>query len=145
MSSHIDDSMIRLFLHSLSAVLITLWALTAGAHARDNVSLEIVNGNRAAEIRCVVLLAHFFSLELGRIVPGGVLSVGLQRDAESSTLILTNAAGEAMAVENLICGSAANWSESRNEVALQALRSGEVTVARIACDGEDALRCTPLD
>ena len=115
--------------------------MTYGARAQDPLDLEIRNLNRAGAIRCVVLLAHFFTQEAGKAAPGAALSLTFERLPDGGGLMLRNGSGRAMLVENLVCGLDGDWSASRTEVPLDALRGEGAAAARADCDGEAELRC----
>ena len=116
-------------------------ALSSAARAQDRLDLEIRNLNRTDEIRCIVLLAHFFTLGAGTAAAGARLSLTFERLPAGSGLTLRNGAGRPMLVENLICGIVGDWSANRAEVPLDSLRAAGTASARADCVSQAKLQC----
>lgn len=108
------------------------------------VRLEVVNAGAGHPMRCVLILAHFVTLEAGRAEPGQSFSLTLERAAGDGTLSVRGETGRKMAVENLLCGAGENWSETRSDVPLAALRDPAIGEVRAACVLAGRLRCYPL-
>ncbi len=126
-----------------AALAAALAAAARPADAAESVTLELVNREPAERVECVLLLAHFFTLEAGSMAPDEGLTLTLER--QGTDLALRNREGVAMLVENLICGLSRDWSASRAEVPLAALRSGPGAAFRYACAGNPRLACRRLD
>jgi len=116
-------------------------AAPAVAGALQPVTLEIVNDEPATALRCVVMLAHFVSVEAGPIAPGGSLSLPLGRGADDASLTLANAAGKPMMIENVVCGASVNWAATRADVSLLALRAPATRRLAMRCRIDGRLGC----
>jgi hypothetical protein len=57
-------------------------------------------------------------------------------------LIYRHGGGRRMAVENILCGIAGNWSATRNDLSIAELRAGRRANLIIICDQAKALSCT---
>jgi hypothetical protein len=109
----------------------TLAAPVAGAVERGSTGLTevpfVARNDAAREISCAVSLAHWYSAELGRAVPGARIAVSFWRDPTDGTLYLLNEVGDRMAVQMAWCGFAgASW-ESRSVVTLAQGKPADLT------------------
>jgi hypothetical protein len=113
--------------------------------ADETVRLEVANAPGDGPIECLVLLAHFFTSDLGELEAGAVLVMDFERHPDTGDLILRNRWGIAMAVENVLCGRVGDWAGSKVEIPLAALRAGQaVRVGCSASTGPEVLcRATP--
>ena len=115
------------------------WADTAG----EKVRLEIVNAGAGQPMRCILVLAHFVTLEAGLVEPGESLRLTLEREAADGVLSVRGEDGRRMAVENLLCGVSGSWSETRSDVPLSTLRDSALGELRATCVLAGRLRCLP--
>jgi hypothetical protein len=117
-----------------------LWSPAARA---ETVRLEVTNPSVEPAVRCVVLLAHFYTVDLDRVSPGGVVILDLDRDVETGDLVLYNRTGAAMRVESVVCGKVEDWTRSSQSLPLAALRTGRSLT--VTCDASTGgvLRCRP--
>ena len=106
------------------------------------VRLEIVNATAAPRLLCRLVLAHFVTQDLALIGAGDEAVIELRRDADDGTLIYRHGGGRRMAVENILCGIAGNWSATRNDLSIAELRAGRRANLIIICDQAKALSCT---
>ncbi len=96
-------------------------------------------------ITCTAVLAHFYTQQLGRAIPGHSIVAHLEADAATGTITLRNASGAAMPVEALWCGYESHDVSSRSDVAL-ARRAGKVPrpIDLLCSDGPARLLCKSL-
>ncbi|MGD1879958.1 MAG: hypothetical protein ACFB13_20945 [Kiloniellaceae bacterium] len=116
-----------------------LTAAPAGA-AVQGVSLHLTNGGDRP-LRCVMVIAHFMSHELGAVAPGDTLGVALERDDADGSLFVRSADGRAKMIENILCGASDDWSRTRGEVPLLPLRSMTSVGVAMTCRLEGRLHC----
>lgn len=109
--------------------------------ADETVRLEIVNAGAGPPLRCILVLAHFVTLEVGLIEPGQSLRLTLARDAADGVLSVRAENGKLMAVENLLCGVSGTWGRTRADVPLAALRVSALGGFRAVCSLDGRLRC----
>jgi len=126
------------------AVIAVLLALVGTARADtglEQVELTILNQDTST-IRCVVVLAHFVSHDVPVIVPGARATLSMMRDPGDGSLSLDRHDGRRMMVENVLCGRASDWTATRSDVPMLALRAEGVLVWETACRVRDRLVCT---
>ena len=105
-----------------AGVAIALLASLA-ARAADPQPLDLrIRNDTATPLRCVMLLAHWYSEDLDPIGPGGVGSLALESGLPDGTVVRRNSLGRAMAVEGLQCLSGDAGTAERAAVPLDALR-----------------------
>jgi hypothetical protein len=124
---------------ALGAIVQSPAALADGT-PREPLVLEIENAS-SRPLRCVIVLAHFFTVEAGTAASGGVLEIGMDRDPSTGSLSIDNAAGTRMMIEQILCGESGRWSQTRAEVALTPLRGSASSSYRIRCVIEDRTLC----
>ncbi|MDA0229768.1 MAG: hypothetical protein O3B21_06215 [Proteobacteria bacterium] len=108
------------------------------------VRLEIVSATATSRLACQLVLAHFVTQDIASIPAGGEAVIVLDRDLDDGTLIYRHDGGRRMAVENILCGVAANWRATRADLNLAALRAGRRANLRIICEAPKALSCTAV-
>jgi hypothetical protein len=129
--------------HHLRYGTVALGAAIAAPAAAEPASIELRIRNAAdVPLRCVLVLAHFVTIEHPALPPGATVSVVMQRDAAAGTLAIPRADGRAMMIENLLCGAAGRWDETRGEVPLLALRGATPARMTTACRIDERLACT---
>lgn len=107
----------------------------------DQVQLTVRN-LAGMPLRCVVLLAHFVTLERPLLPAGAALSLVMQRDSAAGALWLQRADGRRMMIENLLCGAADRWGETRGEVPLLPLRADTPPRMETMCRIDGRLTCS---
>jgi hypothetical protein len=136
---------VRRFARTVSAAILASLALLAQAEGAEAgaapLQLRLQNAG-PVPLRCVLILAHFVSVDLRPMPPGGSTELALLRDSGAGTLVLPRADGRPMMVENLLCGDAGRWAETRGEVPLLALRAATAGRATLACTAVTRLQCT---
>ncbi len=106
------------------------------------VRLEIVNATETSRLACQLVLAHFVTQDLAPISAGDESVISLDRELDDGTLIYRHDGGRRMAVENILCGIAANWRATRADLNIAELRAGRRANLRIICQQPKALSCT---
>ncbi|MEX2629659.1 MAG: hypothetical protein WD341_06940 [Tistlia sp.] len=103
---------------------VALSACAGGEPPAAMAPLRLTIGNDTDQsLRCTAVLAHFMSQDLGVVAPGARLSVPLRRDFASGALALAPREGRDVPLENLLCGLTGDWTGSRGELPLGALRA----------------------
>lgn len=75
-----------------------------GTEGADPIEISISN-ETAVALDCRAALAHWYSEEIGEIVPGGQLMLTLWHDSETGVLNLMNATDDRMPVEAVWCAT----------------------------------------
>ena len=118
--------MSRRALHGAAAALGLLAYLSAAA-AAEPLALRIRN-DTPAPLRCVLLLAHWYSEEVGPVAPGGSAGLALESGLPDGTVVRRNNLARAMAVEGLYCLTGEADGAERASVPLEALRKATGTL-----------------
>lgn len=126
----------------LPALVLLLAACAAPAPQRAPLALTIRNTEASEPLRCVMVVAHFVSVDVGVIQPGGTRDLDFTRVVDTGSLIVNAADGREMEVENLLCGGDTRWSETRGDVPLMPLRAATKARLEAACDLTPRLSCT---
>lgn len=125
-----------------SATIATVALLTAAQAVAEVRGLTLDLGNDGAHaLRCVMVIAHFMSDDLGTIALGERLALALERDGADGSLFVRSADGRRKPIENIVCGAAADWSQTRGDVPLLPLRASPAERASIACRIARRLTC----
>ena len=122
-----------------AAAALGLLACLGAAAAAEPLALRIRN-DTPAPLRCVLLLAHWYSEELEPVAPGGVGSLALESGLPDGTVVRRNSLARAMAVEGLYCLSGDPGRAERAAVPLDALRRATGTLL-IACRSTPRVEC----
>jgi hypothetical protein len=101
-----------------------------------------VQNETGAALTCVLVLAHFVTLEHGPVPAGAHLSTVMQGDSTAGTLWLQRWDGRPMMIENLLCGTTGAWGETRGEVPLLPLRGPTPGRMTTVCRADGRLVCT---
>ncbi len=128
-------------LAGLSA-LILLAACTAATPQRAPLALAIRNTDPTEPMRCVMVVAHFVSVDVPLVAPGETIRLDFSRVVDTGSLIVAAADGRDMEVENLLCGSDDRWSETRGDLPLLPLRAATTSRLEAACRLVPRLGCT---
>ena len=115
-----------------------LLACLGAAAAAEPLALRIRN-DTPAPLRCVLLLSHWYSEELGPVAPGGSVDLALESGLPDGTVVRRNDRARPMAVEGLYCltGDAA---PRRAPLPLDVLRTA-TGAQLIACGGARRVEC----
>ena len=116
--------------------------IVRGTEDADPVEVSVANETQAP-LDCQAALAHWYSDELGRIAPGGELTLTLWHDDETGVLNLLNAGGDRMPVEAVWCAS----DIARTRLKLPMAAGDPQAALRFSCHARDdqRLRCDALD
>ncbi len=106
------------------------------------IKLTIENAASGPNIRCQVILAHFVTHDLPTIPASQSATIEMDR-ATDGTLFFRKG-GQTMATENILCGLDQNWTVSRNDLDLRALRIGTREALQVTCSGATTLTCRSL-
>ena len=120
-----------------SFVLLVLACLCTVAAAQP-LALRIRN-DTPAPLRCVLLLSHWYSEELGPVAPGGSVDLALESGLPDGTVIRRNDVARAMPVEGLYCLTG-DADAKRAPLPLDVLRKA-TGVVLIACGGAGRVEC----
>ena len=115
-----------------------LLACLAAAAAAEPLALRIRN-DTPAPLRCVLLLSHWYSEELGPVAPGGSVELALESDLPDGTVVRRNDRARAMPVEGLYCLTG-DADAHRAPLPLDVLRKATGT-RLIACGGAGRVEC----
>lgn len=103
--------------------------------------VRIVIENSANEpIRCVAIIAHFLTKEIGKIDSGRKVAVGYTLH-EDGSLSQGHYKGKAVYIENVRCGMDTDWTRTAADIPLDLLRSKMVTSLSAVCNVEDRVSC----
>ena len=108
----------------------------------DAVTIHIRNDGTLA-LRCVPLLGHWMSRDLGAIDPGSAQALAMTRDARDGSLFVLSADGRRMMIENLVCGAVDAWAETLGQVPLTSVREGGAPALWTSCRAAGRVVCTP--
>jgi hypothetical protein len=123
-----------------SSVALGLACLGAGAMAQP-LELQIRNDVATHPLRCVLVLAHWYSEELPPVAPGASTRLSLESNLADGSIVRRNEAARAMAVEGLYCLSGPPGGAERAAVAIDVLR--DVTgVVPVYCGDHPRLACS---
>jgi hypothetical protein len=121
------------------AAIVLLACLGAAAATAQPLELRIRN-DTTAPLRCVLVLAHWYSEELEPVAPGGIGSLALESGLPDGMVVRRNDLGRAMAVEGLYCLTGAPGAAERATVPIEALRKATGTLP-IACRSAPSVAC----
>ena len=109
-----------------------------GTDGADPVEITVTNDTDVS-LDCEAALAHWYSDKLGRVAPGGELTLTLWHDQETGVLNLMNATNDRMPVEALWCSSDA----ARTRLNLPITAGKMEATLRFSCRSSDdaALSC----
>ena len=97
-----------------------------------------VHDSTEGELRCSIILAHFVTQKLELVDKRFELI--FDREQSSGALSETTS-GDAMFVENILCGDKNNWEDTVSDIPLALLRSSQSTHFIAHCRIESRLRC----
>lgn len=108
----------------------------------EAVTVHIRNDGGQA-LRCVLLLGHWMSRDVGVIDSGVAHALVMRRDGHDGSLFILSADGRRMMIENLVCGSADAWAETLGQVLLTPVRGSGASALRTSCRVDGRVTCTP--
>jgi hypothetical protein len=124
----------------LIAILALLPRAVAGA--AEDVAVKVTVENHSDQpLRCMLVFAHWTTLDLPVIAPGGRISIGLNRAADRALFIPRAPDGRPMMLEALHCGHDMDWSRSLTRVDWSKPMLSTAHVFRLACAGRERLAC----
>jgi hypothetical protein len=131
-----------LILIAAAAALALAAALAPRPVAADSIVIALRNQS-GEKIRCVSQFAHYVTAEEGTWEAGASLTLRYDRDPALGTLSRANAAGRAMMLERLVCGTAAGWSATHAPVPLLSVLHAAPVRYTADCQLEGRLFCDP--
>jgi hypothetical protein len=116
--------------------------IVRGTEGADPVEVSVTN-ETGVSLDCQAALAHWYSDELGRIAPGGELTLTLWLDRQTGVLNLLNTIGDRMPVEAVWCAN----DTARTRLTLPMAAGTSQVAFRFSCHARDdqSLRCDALD
>lgn len=129
---------VRIHFWAAAILLFIAPALAGGDEAATSDALTLTIRNDGADtLRCAAVLAHFMSETLGAIAPGDRLTVMLRRDPANGTLALGPREDRDVPLENILCGRDADWTASKGDLPLSAVRTGAAARLEARCGLSD--------
>ena len=119
--------------------LLTLLLLAAcAAEARQATPISVTILNRSERpLRCLLIFAHWTTIDLPVLDPGGSTAIGLFRAGDRALFLPRAEDGRRMMLEALHCGYDGAWSESLVRLDwMPAMMSDEARFALICSAGE---------
>ena len=114
----------------------------AVASAVEGMDVKVTVENRSDQpLRCMLVFAHWTTLDLPVIAPGGRSSISLNRADDRALFIPRAQDGRPMMLEALHCGHDTHWSESLTKVDWSMPMVSEARSFRLACAGGERLAC----
>jgi hypothetical protein len=101
-----------------------------------------IRNDTGGTLRCVVVLAHFVTVDVAPLAPGQALTLALDRDAGSGALGYGSHAGQPMLVETILCGLDGRWAATRFDLPLTPIRSGDAESYVADCVAAEGVACT---
>jgi hypothetical protein len=115
----------------------------APALSPDGAVMIHIRNDGARALRCILLLGHWMSRDLGAIGVGSAQALAMTRDARDGSLFVLSADGRRMMIENLVCGAVDAWAETLGQVPLTSVREGGAPALWTSCRAAGRVVCTP--
>jgi hypothetical protein len=116
--------------------------LATVASAGEGVPIEVLIENRSAQpLRCLLVFAHWTTLDLPVIAPAGEISFALNRAPDRALFMPRPQDGRPMMLEALHCGEDGRWSETLLKLDWRAPMLSDGRSFRLACGAGDPLSC----
>jgi hypothetical protein len=129
--------------HCQSALLgILVLPLFAAVAPASTVTLSIKNDD-AHSLRCMVVFAHWVTADFGPIASGKAATVAMTRGPQPGALHIARFDGRPMMIENIVCGTEHDWSNSFDQLPLAQVRDSATSTYQIGCRAEPRVVCTP--
>ncbi len=123
----------------LGILLLPLFATSAPA---STVTLSIKNDDTHA-LRCMVVFAHWVTTDVGPIASGKAATVAMTRGPQPGALHIARFDGRPMMIENIVCGTEQDWSNSFDQLPLARVRDSATSTYQIGCRAQPRVVCTP--
>jgi hypothetical protein len=123
----------------LGALIAPLFAASASA---STVTLSIKNEDTHS-LRCMVVFAHWVTTDFGPIASGEIATVAMTRGPQLGALHIARSDGRPMMIENIVCGTEQDWSNSFDQLPLTQVRDSATSDSQIACRAAPRIVCTP--
>jgi hypothetical protein len=123
----------------LAILVLPLFVASAGA---ATVTLSIKNDD-AQSLRCMVVFAHWITTDIDPIASGETATVAMTRGPQPGALHIARFDGRPMMIEHIICGADNDWSNSVDQLPLNAVRDGAGATYQIACRTAERVVCAP--
>ena len=119
--------------------------LSAAAASASTVTLSIKNDDPSA-LRCMVVFAHWVTADIGPIASGQTANVEMTRGPQPGALHIARFDGRPMMIENIVCGTERDWSNSFDQLPLTSIRDSATSTYQMGCRAEPRIACTqPTD
>ena len=123
-------------------ILILAVRLSAVASAGGGVPIEVTIENRSgAPLRCLLVFAHWTTLDLPVLAPGGDTSIMLNRAPDRALFVPRPQDGRPMMLEALHCGEDSMWSQTLLKLDWTTPMLSDGRSFRLTCDGAERLAC----
>jgi hypothetical protein len=108
----------------------------------STVALSITNDDTRS-LRCMVVFAHWVTTDFGPIAAGETATIAMARGPQTGALHIARFDGRPMMIENIVCGTEQDWSDSFDQLPLMPIRSSNTSTYHIACRAAPRIVCTP--
>jgi hypothetical protein len=131
-------------LHLCRSTLLSILALPfiVTMASASTVTLSIKNDDRQP-LRCVVVFAHWVTVDVGPISSGETATVAMTRGPQPGALHIARFDGRPMMIENIVCGTDQDWGASFDQLPLTRVRESVTSTYQIACRAAPRIVCTP--
>jgi hypothetical protein len=122
---------------------IMLASPACAAHAADpGVTLSIRNDDPQS-LRCAIVFAHWVTTDVGPIASGETATIAMIRGPQPGALHIARFDGRPMMIENIICGSDKDWTNSLDQLPLGPVRDSAAASYRMTCRATPHVTCAP--
>jgi hypothetical protein len=111
------------------------------AASASTVTLSIKNDDPSA-LRCMVVFAHWVTTDVGPIASGQTANVAMIRGPQPGALHIARFDGRPMMIENIVCGTEQDWSNSFDQLPLMPIRNSATSTYQMGCRAEPRVACT---
>ena len=116
--------------------------LFAASAPASTVTLSIKNDD-THPLRCMVVFAHWVTTDVGPIASGNAATVAMTRGPQPGALQIARFDGRPMMIENIVCGTEQDWSNSFDQLPLAQVRDSTTSTYQIGCRAAPRIVCTP--
>jgi hypothetical protein len=128
--------------HALLGIAALPLFVVAALAADPTLTLSIRNDD-AHSLRCMVVFAHWVTTDVGPIAPGETTTVSMTHGPQPGALHIARFDGRPMMIENIVCGTEQDWSNSFDQLPLAQVRDSATSTYQIGCRAEPRVVCTP--
>ena len=137
----------RISFQVFAAILLAACTTPAAGPTPDpTVHVRLANSG-TEPLTCQLIFGHWVERDLGPLAPGADTGFNIQQQPKDGALYIMRDDGQRrMMIENLVCGRAGDWQQSRGEVDLapaRVARPREIR-ARCALPATGRADCAPL-